>query len=103
MRNKRVLSGGTAALAVVLCWSGLAAAADGPANATGVLDQLTVATAPDLEPMANRRAVVGLTADPVAVPTPTAAESGFALMAALITWRVARRAVRRAGFSVSGR
>ena len=80
---------------VVLIATGVAVFGVGRANAAtpdpsafGVLDRLDVPSPPAPD---GRAVGLPLSADPIAVPTPTAAESGGVVMAGLIGWRLTRR------------
>ena len=68
----------------------LASAAD-PLSG-GVLDRMSMPAVTAIETTTDgRMARLQPSADPVAVPTPTAAESGAVILAGLVLWRTARR------------
>ena len=72
------------------------AAVSNPPSA-GVLDGLSVPAVSAAWPAGEgRSAAVPMAADPIAVPTPTGAQSGLVLIAGLIGWRAARRVLRQA-------
>ena len=93
MRNRWAI-----ALAVGSLWAARQANAgpSGPST-SDVLDRLSVPAVSASWPADNVPAVtVPVSAAPIAVPTPTAAESGLVLIAGLIGCRVVRRVARGA-------
>ncbi len=98
------------ALLLALASAGLTASARAAAgvppasqNDFGVLDQLTPSTVPALDVGDGRRSVTTLSSDPIAVPTPTAAQSGIVVLATFSAWRLVRRLLRRGGGTVAAR
>lgn len=62
---------------------------------SGVLDRLTIPPAPGATWGGGQAGVQPVTADPVAVPTPTAGEFGMVVALGVVGFRVSRRLGRR--------
>ncbi len=87
MRHGLVI-GSASLLGLAVLTAGRAAAAD-PAG-VGILDGLNVPSIPVDD---GRPAGRPVQADPIPVPTPTAAQSGLVMLAGLVGWRATRRVI----------
>ena len=88
MQTNAIVSGWLAA--VWLCLAG-PSGATADQTAGGVLDQLQLPTAVTIDSHATGPAI---SADPIAVPTPTAATAGLAMIGVIVAGRHGRRWAR---------
>jgi len=89
---------GVAPFVVAVGFATAACAGASPADplAGGLLDGMSVPPVMAVDATTGRVVRPPRAAVPVAVPTPTAAESGGVLLLGLIAWRATRRAIGRA-------
>ena len=84
------------AVTVACLTAARAGATTGYAVDVGVLDRLAVPAVPAGERADGRPVGPVPSADAIAVPTPTAGQSGLAVLSGLVIWRTFRRVANRA-------
>ncbi len=95
MGNRRSVERWAVALWISAIATGAARAAAEDVAGVGVLDRLTVPPVTAGERPDGRAVGPQLSADAIAVPTPTAASSGLVVLGGLMMWRAGRRAIGR--------